>query len=74
MEPASPPAAERITVALTPRAAAHLALLRQCTGLSKTEIVNRAISLYEFIDATLAAGREILIRNTDGTVQAMKLL
>ena len=59
------PASERITVALIPKAADDLQRLQERTGLSKTDLVNRAISLYEFIDAQLREGREILIRDPD---------
>lgn len=59
----SPQPAERITVALIPRTRGDLQRLGQRTALSKTDIVNRAITLYEFIDAQLRAGQEILIRN-----------
>ena len=48
--------AERITVALIPRAGEDLQHLQDRTGFSKTDIVNRAISLYEFIDAELIVG------------------
>jgi len=69
-----PVATERVTVALLPKVAADLASLQERTTLSKTDLVNRAISLYEFIDAQLADGREVLIRDIDGTVQIVKLL
>lgn len=55
--------AERITVALIPKAGAHLQHLQDKTGLSKTDLVNRAISLYEFIDEATGADREVLIRD-----------
>jgi hypothetical protein len=48
VEPSSPP------TATTPPGQSHL---------SKTDIVNGAISLYEFIDAQLRAGRDVLIRD-----------
>lgn len=54
---------ERITVALIPKAAADLQRLQERSGLSKTDLTNRAISLYEFIDAQLREGREVLIRD-----------
>ena len=78
MEPAAPPAervtAERITVALIPKAARNLAKTQRRRGLSKTDITNRALSLYEFIDAALDAGSEILVRDKAGTVQSVHLL
>src|SRR5437660_85881 len=44
------PSSERITVALIPKAVADLQHLQEGTGLSKTDLVNRAISLYRFIE------------------------
>jgi hypothetical protein len=52
---------ERITVALIPKAAADLQKLLDRTGLSKTDITNRAITAYEFIEAQISAGKEIII-------------
>lgn len=70
-----PPTPERITVSLIPKAAADLAELQDRTYLSKTDIVNRAISLYEFVEAQIAAGRVLLVRDTDsGDMQMVKLL
>jgi hypothetical protein len=67
--------AERITVALVRQAADGLQQLRNRTNLSKTDITNRALTLYEFIDAQLRAGREVLIRdNQTGETQVVRLL
>ncbi len=60
-----PVAPDRITVALIPRAAEDLQQLQDGTGLSKTDLVNRAITLYEFIEAQLRAGRELLVRDPE---------
>jgi hypothetical protein len=59
--PAAPAPPERITVALIPKAAADLKKLMDRTGLSKTDITNRAITAYEFIEAQARAGKEVLI-------------
>jgi predicted transcriptional regulator len=70
---ASPP--DRITVSLIPRARRELQQLHDKTSLSKTDIVNRAIALYEFIEAQLSAGRAILIRDREtGEVQRITLI
>jgi hypothetical protein len=70
-----PTTAERITVALTPRAGADLQQLQERTGLSKTDIVNRAISLYEFIDAQLSAGHQVIVRDkVTGETQHIRFL
>ena len=65
--PAAPPAAgrvttERITVALIPRAAGDLERLQDRTHLSKTDLVNRAISAYDFLDQLMRSGDDLLIR------------
>ena len=71
---AAPPATvDRITVALVAKAAADLQAIQDRTGLSKTDIVNRAISLYEFIDAELSEGAELSVRR-DGKEHLIKLL
>jgi hypothetical protein len=60
----TPITVERITVALIPKAGKDLQSLQDRTGLSKTDIANRAITLYEFIDGQLREGREVLIRDS----------
>jgi hypothetical protein len=66
---------ERITVALIPKAAADLQRLQERTSLSKTDIINRAITLYEFMSAQLQAGNEILILDKQtGEAQIVLLL
>jgi hypothetical protein len=68
-------AAERITVALAAKAAGDLRLTQERSGLSKTDVVNRALSLYEFVDSRLAAGDEIMVRNRDsGDLELIRLL
>src|SRR5690348_4970946 len=56
-----PTVVDRITVALIPKAGEDLQRLQDRTSLSKTDIVNRAITLYEFIDEQNRAGRDVLI-------------
>ena len=63
LQPEKPTEAARITVALIPKAADDLQRLQDRTTLSKTDLTNRAITLYEFIDAQLREGREVLIRD-----------
>jgi hypothetical protein len=72
---APPPPAERITVALIPKAAEDLQQLQVRTGLSKTDLVNRAITLYEFIDTQLREGWDMLIRDKEtGETQTVLIL
>ena len=58
-----PQVADRITVTLIREAEAHLQRLMDRTGLSKTDLVNRAITLYEFVDGQQRAGRDLLVRD-----------
>ncbi len=67
--------AERITVALIPDAAGALATLQKRTGLSKTDLANRAITLYEFTDRQLAAGHDLILRDREtGETRIIRLL
>jgi hypothetical protein len=62
-EGAAPPVIDRITVALIRKAGEDLQQLQDKTGLSKTDIVNRAISVYKFIESETEAGNDLLVRN-----------
>jgi hypothetical protein len=67
--------ADRITVALIPQAAEDLQRLQHRTGLSKTDLVNRAVSLYEFINTQLEEGRDLLIRDNEAQeTQVIRLM
>ena len=54
---------ERITVALIPTAEIGLRRLQERTNLSKTDLANRAITSYEFLDAQMQAGRDLIVRD-----------
>ena len=70
-----PPVADRITVALIPKAGEDLQRLQDRTSLSKTDLVNRAITLYEFIENQQRSGRELLLRNSEtGELQTVLIL
>jgi hypothetical protein len=74
-QPQPQPPSERITVALIPQSAADLQALQERTGLSKTDLVNRAITLYEFIDAQLREGHDLIVRNKEtGETQLIRFL
>jgi len=67
--------ADRITVALVPKAAAGLKASQERSGLSKTEITNRALTLHEFVTAQIEAGMDLLIRDpASGETQLVKLI
>lgn len=54
---------DKITVALIPQAADALRLAAERREMTRTDVVNRALTLHGFIDAQLAEGRELLLRD-----------
>ena len=60
-------------MALIPKAAADLAALQR-TGLSKTDLVNRAITLYAFIEAEMSSGSQVLIRHEGEADKVVRFL
>jgi hypothetical protein len=67
--------AERITVAVIPQVAEDLQLLQHRTGLSKTDAVNRAVTLYNYIDSQLRAGKDFLVRDQKtGEIEILRFL
>lgn len=72
--PEQPEIAEHITIALIPKVVKEFQRLQHRTNLSRTDLANRAITLYEYIDAQRLAGCEVLIRNPEtGTTRAILL-
>jgi hypothetical protein len=65
--------AARITVSLTAKAVADLRRTVSRTQLNQSDVVNRAVSMYEFIDSELAEGAELIVRR-DGRDHIVKLL
>lgn len=69
------PVAERVTTSLIPRTVEELSRLQDETGLSKTDLVNRAISLYAFVTKQLAAGRDLAVCDREtGETQIVHIL
>lgn len=70
-QPTAPPPAiaSRFTVALTYRGTAAMENLEQRTGLKRTDLVNRAVQLYDILDTDLADGGKLMILWPDGTMQ-----
>lgn len=52
----------RITVGLNPRAQEALDQTAERMGLSKTEVVNRALQAYAYLEERTASGATILVR------------
>ena len=55
-------ALERVTVNLVRPAQASLKLLMELTGLSKTDLVNRALQIYGDLQQTISAGGAVYVQ------------
>lgn len=42
-------------------------------GEKKVDLVNRALLIYEFVDAELRAGKQVVLRDPDGQDQLVKI-
>ena len=71
--PDPPEAVTRITVPLVAKAASDLQRTVAETGLSETDVVNRALSAYEFIDSEMRAGARIIVRRDGQDYEAALL-
>lgn len=69
------PPGDRITVALMPKVADELQRLQERTSLSKTDLTNRAITSYAFLDAYIHAGHDVMVRDPrTGETQLVRFL
>jgi hypothetical protein len=69
------PPGGRITIALVPKVVDELLQLQQRTSLSKTDLTNRAITSYAFLDAHINAGHEVMVRDPrTGETQLVRFL
>jgi hypothetical protein len=67
-------AGQPITVTLIPKAVTDLDSACERSKLNRADIVNRAIVLYEFLDAERAAGAGLQLRRADGAVFSVDLI
>ena len=64
----------RVTVLLIPGVAGELDTIGRRARLSDTDIVNRAISLYNFVDKELDSGAQLLLyRPRSGLAEEVQL-
>jgi hypothetical protein len=54
---------EHITVILIPSVADQLRCLQKNTNLSATDLTNRAITSYAFLDQQMRAGNDLMVRD-----------
>jgi len=72
--PAPPPSGECLAVSLIPQVSADLRRAGERTGLSRADIVNRAVSWYEFTEGELRSGSQLIVRRASGEEYVVRLL
>lgn len=71
-EPASEPTEgggsnlTRVTVNLTPRAVEAMEVACRTDGIGKTDVINRALGLYQIVTAERASGARVLLERANG--------
>jgi ribosomal protein L6P/L9E len=65
---------ERFTVTLIPTAVRAVATLIRITGLSKTDVINRAVQVYAFLAQEMADGKEVLLRDEQGNTERVHIV
>jgi len=68
------PATERYSVTLVPPAVQAIAELTESTGLSKADVINRAVQIYAYLDAQTRGGADLLLRQSDGTLEKLHIV
>ncbi|GAA2722927.1 hypothetical protein [Actinocorallia aurantiaca] len=66
---------ERITVNLTPKSVQALEALTGNTGDTKTDTINRALQLYEFLDRVTREGGKVYVQESESeTLERVRFL
>jgi hypothetical protein len=65
---------EEITVLLISKVADDLQRTQKRTDLSRADIVNRAITLYDFLGEERESGTELLLHRRDGSTHLVELI
>ncbi|WP_370943464.1 hypothetical protein AB5J62_30760 [Amycolatopsis sp. cg5] len=68
-----PAVVDRVNVALIAEAVEAMGKLQERTGMKKVDLVNRALMIYEFVDAELRSGKQVVLRDPDGQDQLVKI-
>jgi hypothetical protein len=65
----------RVTVNLTPKSADSLEAISGTTGLSKTDVINRALQVYKVVEELLdRGGGSILIKHPNGELERVYIV
>ncbi len=64
----------RLGIGLIPGANAALERLVRRTGLSKTDVLNRAVQIYDLVEEGKERGAELALRHSDGSFERVRIL
>ena len=65
----------RVTVNLTPKSASALDHLSRVTALSKTDVINRSLQVYQVVEDLLdRGGGSILVKHQNGELERVYIL
>ncbi|MGW7136818.1 hypothetical protein [Streptomyces xanthophaeus] len=68
------PDSERYSVTLCPPAVTAVAELTAASGVSKSDVINRAVLLLGFIEAERTKGHDLMIRDTSGALERIHII
>jgi hypothetical protein len=66
-------ALERVTVNLTPRAWNALEATVQRTGDTKTDTINRALQIYNYIEEIMHSGGAVVVQDRNGKPERLRI-
>ncbi|MBD0707111.1 MULTISPECIES: hypothetical protein [unclassified Streptomyces] len=69
-----PAESERFSVTFVPPSVQSIQALTELSGLSKTDVINRAVQIYAFLAGEMADGRQVLLRNEDGSLERVHIV
>ena len=64
----------RVTVNLTEKSSRALDWLSDVTSLNRTDIINRSVQLYQYIQSATITDAELYIKRPDGRIELIKIL
>ncbi len=67
-------ASERYSVTFVPPAVQAIAQLTESTGLSKADVINRAVQIYAYLDAQTRDGADLLLRGPNGEPEKLHIV
>ncbi|MEU6215736.1 hypothetical protein ACIPRL_24920 [Streptomyces sp. NPDC090085] len=68
------PDTERYSVTLCPPAVTVVSELTAASGVSKSDVINRAVLLLGFIEQERAKGHDLMIRDSAGTLERIHII